>query len=86
MKAEPTLLLYRGRFLREALRRERVIEGEVRAAVRAQGLAALDEVEAVVLETDGSVTVVPRPAPAGAGQSALVGVKGADAARGGSAA
>lgn len=86
VKAEPALLLYRGRFLREAPRRARVTEGEVRAAVRAQGLAALDEVEAVVLETDGSVTVVQRPAPAGAGQSALVGVRGADEARGGSAA
>ena len=60
VKAEPTLLLYRGEFLREVLRRERVTEGEVRAAVRQQGHGALEEVAAVVLETDGSVTVVPR--------------------------
>ncbi len=78
MKAEPALLLSRGLFLGEVLRRERVTEGAVRAAVREQGLAAPDEVEAVVLETDGSVTVVQRPAPAGADQSAFVGVKGAD--------
>jgi hypothetical protein len=38
---------------------ERVTE-EVEAAVRQQGLATLDKVGVAVLETDGSVTVVPR--------------------------
>ena len=58
IKARPTLLLHRGRFLDEALRRERVTEGEVRAAVRARGYAALENVEAVVLETDGGFSVI----------------------------
>lgn len=57
---EPALLLYRGEFLPAALRKARVTEDEVRAAVRAAGLAMLDEVEAVVLETDGSFSVVPQ--------------------------
>jgi uncharacterized membrane protein YcaP (DUF421 family) len=71
VKAEPGLLLYRGRFLREALRRERVTEDEVRAGVRAQGIADVDAVEAVVLETDGSISVVRRAAdPQRAGHSA----------------
>jgi uncharacterized membrane protein YcaP (DUF421 family) len=35
-----------------------VSEEEVPAAVRSQGVAAVDEVEAVVLETDGSFSVV----------------------------
>jgi len=39
VKAEPTLLLYRGEFLREALRRERVTEAAMRAAVRGRGIA-----------------------------------------------
>lgn len=55
---EPSLLLYRGIFLEGTMRRERVTEDEVRAAVRAAGLNALAQVEAVVLETDGSFTVV----------------------------
>ncbi|MBE0534590.1 MAG: DUF421 domain-containing protein [Phycisphaerae bacterium] len=55
---EPSLLLYRGAFLSAALRRVRVTEDEVRAAVRAAGCAALDKVEAVVLETDGSFSVI----------------------------
>ncbi|WP_244612974.1 DUF421 domain-containing protein [Modicisalibacter radicis] len=57
---EPALLMYRGNPLPEALRRARVTEDEMRAAVRAAGLASLDEVEAVVLETEGSLSVVRR--------------------------
>jgi uncharacterized membrane protein YcaP (DUF421 family) len=60
VKSEPRMVLYRGQLLHEAMRAERVIEAEVRAAVREQGIAALDAVEAVVLETDGSFTVVER--------------------------
>ncbi len=57
---EPALLLYRGAFERQAMRRSRVTEGEIRAAIRSQGVAALEDVEAVVLETDGSFSVVRR--------------------------
>jgi uncharacterized membrane protein YcaP (DUF421 family) len=42
------------------MRTERVVEAEVLAAMRQQGVASLDAVEAVVLETDGSFTVVQR--------------------------
>ena len=62
VKSEPALLLYRGTFLSDQMRQSRVVESEVRSAVRAQGVAALDAVEAVVLETDGSFTVVRRAA------------------------
>jgi uncharacterized membrane protein YcaP (DUF421 family) len=40
------------------MRAERVIESELRAAVREQGIASLDEVDVLVLETDGSFTVI----------------------------
>lgn len=55
---EPLLLLYGGRVLPTNLRRARVTEAEVWAAVRGAGLGAMEEVEAVVLETDGSMSVV----------------------------
>ena len=55
---EPSLLLHGGACLPAALRRERVTEDEVRAAVRAAGLASLQEAAAVVLETDGSFSVL----------------------------
>ncbi len=74
VKSEPTLLLYRGAFLPRALRRERVTEGEVRAAVRGHGIASLAAVEAVVLETDGSFSVV--ASMDSRDRSALAGVTG----------
>ncbi|MBC6717451.1 DUF421 domain-containing protein [Aurantimonas sp. DM33-3] len=58
IKAEPTLLFFRGRFLGPALRHERVTEDEVIAAMRSSGHAAMANVEAVVLETDGSFSVL----------------------------
>ena len=58
IKAEPTLLLDRGEFLMEAMKRQRVTESEIRAAIRSAGAAAVEEIEAVVLETDGSLSVV----------------------------
>lgn len=55
---EPTMLLYRGEMLREAMKRERVTEEEILAAVRLAGLSDLEAIEAVVLETDGALSVV----------------------------
>ena len=60
VKSEPRLLLHRGQMLPVQMRAARVVEAEVRAAVREQGVGALEDVEAVVLETDGSFSVVKR--------------------------
>ena len=60
VKAEPTLLLHDGRLLHDALRAQRVTESELRAAVRAKGIAAFEHVHAVVLETDGTFSVIDR--------------------------
>lgn len=65
VKSDPALLFYRGGMLEGALREQRVTEEEVRAAIRAQGKSRLEEVEAVILETDGSFSVL-----SGAGQVA----------------
>lgn len=73
VKSDPAVVFYRGRFLHDVLRRERVTEGEVVAAIRQQGLASLDDVEAVVLETDASFSALRRT---GAGDAtALRGAK-----------
>ncbi|MEC5322727.1 DUF421 domain-containing protein [Aurantimonas sp. A3-2-R12] len=61
VKAEPTLLFFDGRFLSAMLSKERVTEQEVLAAIRSQGTADLANVRAVVLETDGSFSVVVAP-------------------------
>ena len=60
VKSSPTLLLRRGEFLDDKLLAVRVTRSEVRAAVRASGIGSLDAVEAVVLETDGSFSVIER--------------------------
>ena len=57
---EPRLLLSDGHYLDGALRRARVTRAEVRAAVRASGRADLNDVAAVIMETDGSFSVVGR--------------------------
>jgi uncharacterized membrane protein YcaP (DUF421 family) len=74
VKAEPSLLVYRGEMLDGALRAQRVTHEEILAAVRAQGVASLAAVEAVVLETDGSFTIVKPPQEQAA--SALASVTG----------
>ncbi len=75
VKSEPRMLAYRGELLRNAMRDERVVDAEINSAIRSQGLTALDEAEAVVLETDGSFTVVERSDKSKA-PTALRGVNG----------
>lgn len=58
IKSEPRLLALRGELNEAALRDERVTPDAVFAAVRSAGHASLGEVEAVVLENDGSLSVI----------------------------
>ena len=55
---EPALLFYQGRMLSGAMRAARVTEDEILSAIRSSGVSALDDVHAVILETDGSFSVV----------------------------
>jgi uncharacterized membrane protein YcaP (DUF421 family) len=65
IKAEPTLLVHRGRFLERAMKAERITREEILAALRASGAAGVDGTAAVVLETDGTLSVVGEPDPDG---------------------
>jgi uncharacterized membrane protein YcaP (DUF421 family) len=60
VKAQPTLLLKDGHMLHSAMTTQRVTPDEVRQAIRTQGIGAIEDVEAVVLETDGGFSVIPR--------------------------
>jgi len=62
VKSTPSMVFDDGKFKRETMLRERVAEAEIRAAIRSQGIAAVEDVEAVVLETDGSLSVVQKSA------------------------
>lgn len=73
VKAEPALLLFRGHLINAALRRERVTRDELLAAVRASGRPGLEQVHAVVLESDGSLNIIGPPEPGG--DAAIAAVK-----------
>jgi uncharacterized membrane protein YcaP (DUF421 family) len=60
VKSEPTLLVYRGEMLEDAMRRERITRDELESAIRSARLHDFSEVDAIVLETDGSLSVVAR--------------------------
>jgi uncharacterized membrane protein YcaP (DUF421 family) len=74
VKARPRLLVHRGRLLSDALRAERVTREEIGAALRAQGVGELEAADAVVLETDGTFSVLQRLG----GATAMANVRGAD--------
>ncbi len=72
-ESRPTLVLFRGQFLSAALRDENLAEDDVRSALRSEDIATLQEVEAVVLEANGKLSVIHPPAEGGS--STLEGVK-----------
>ena len=60
VKAEPTILAFEGKPLEHRMRRQRVTDMELDAAIRDAGLPGVESTYAVVLETEGTLTVIPR--------------------------
>lgn len=58
VRSEPTLLLRRGEVLPEALRGARVTEAELRTVIRTSAHPDPSRVSAVILESDGSFSVI----------------------------
>lgn len=58
VKSDPTLLYHQGQFLEQAMKVERINREEILQAVRSHGFLSLESVAAVVLETDGSISVL----------------------------
>lgn len=65
MRPEVVVLVHEGEYQPRAMRRARVTQDEIRKALRADGHREVDEVGAVVLEIDGTLSVLPRPSPSG---------------------
>jgi uncharacterized membrane protein YcaP (DUF421 family) len=59
IKGHPRLLYYNNEFIEKALKDERVSKEDVYMVIRSSGYATLEEVYAVVLETDGSLSTIP---------------------------
>ena len=64
VEGEPRLLVRDGRLLQKAIKEEGLEVEEVRAAVRSHGLARIEDVRLAVLETDGSISVIPQDSDA----------------------
>ncbi len=60
IRSEPRLLLYRGRLLEQEMKSARVTKDELFQAVRTSGVGAIQNLAAVVMETDGSMSVIPK--------------------------
>jgi len=60
---EPSLLVSDGKVIASHMKRQGVSREQLDAALREHGLDSLDGVHMVVLEVDGTMSVVPRDAP-----------------------
>lgn len=58
VRSNPRVLLRDGEFCREAMQRERITEGEILSAVRANGGTEAGDAALVVLESDGTISVI----------------------------
>ena len=60
VRSRPRLLVEDGAYRHAAMVEERVTEGDVDAAIRQGGIGRIEDAAAVVLETDGSMSVIKR--------------------------
>ena len=58
IKSKPALVVYNGEYLNKRMKQERLTKSEILAAMRHQGIANLEEVGAVILETNGTLSVL----------------------------
>ncbi|MCM0000629.1 MAG: DUF421 domain-containing protein [Erythrobacter sp.] len=72
VRSQPRLLFEDGQFRRGAMRQERVTEDEITSVIRSNGVGRIEDVAAVVLETDGTLSVIKG---AGEALSVLAGVR-----------
>jgi uncharacterized membrane protein YcaP (DUF421 family) len=59
LEGSPTVLVQNGDFLDPSLRKERLERRQVEMAMREHGIDSVENVKLAVLETDGSISVVP---------------------------
>lgn len=60
VKSEPRLLYYQDQYLKDNLKKERLNKSEIHQAVRASGTANMENVKAVILESEGKISVIPK--------------------------
>lgn len=58
IEGSPTMLIYRGKIIRDHLKRENISLDELNEALREHAVVAVSEVALAVLEIDGSISVL----------------------------
>lgn len=76
IKANPTLLYYKGSYRTDAMKNQRVAKSEILSAVRTSSIGSMEKVEAVVLETDGEFSVIEKSENSSGEESSLQDVEG----------
>ena len=69
LEGEPRILIQNGVMLDKAIREEGATTGDLMSAVRQHGIAEVEDIDLAVLETNGSISVIPKggtPGSAGA--------------------
>lgn len=61
ISGKPTILIYRGKINEAALRKERFTVNELEERLRGNNIVSLGDVEYAILETNGSLSVIPKP-------------------------
>ncbi len=63
IEGKPTLLVKDGKVIASALRKEELDRADVEMAAREHGIRSIADVQMAVLETDGSISIVPMSSP-----------------------
>ncbi|MBE9193180.1 DUF421 domain-containing protein [Gloeocapsopsis crepidinum LEGE 06123] len=71
--ASPSLLYFRGQFLRKAMQEQRVTQAQLLAAVRENRIGSLQEVEAIVMESAGTIAVIKKETDGELANSSVLG-------------
>lgn len=56
--SEPRIVFYHGQFLPEAMKAERLNRQELEGAMRAAGIHDLEDIEAIIFESDAALSVI----------------------------
>lgn len=56
--SDPRIVFYQGQYLPDAMRAERLTRQELECAMRSEGISSLDEIEAIVFESDAKLTII----------------------------
>lgn len=75
VRSEPVVLLRKGEIFESALRKARLTKEELEQGARNAGASGLETIDAILLETDGSLSIIQQAGPA---RSAIRSVSGAD--------